>query len=161
MLNLTRLHLGIAHESQFQGLGINPPSQVQGGRDGLLSLLRCMSRRVALRDVSLLHADLVAIRGIADTPGRSAACRRDVNDPEQICRTGDQNAWRGLRTLARRAAQAQSRRSGRASRGSSGQRVASDATAPNSLDSGGVNGAEHTHMSEHPDRYSYNRGPGS
>ena len=23
MLNLTRLHLGIAHESQFQGLGIN------------------------------------------------------------------------------------------------------------------------------------------
>ena len=24
MLNLTRLHLGIAHESQFQGLGIRP-----------------------------------------------------------------------------------------------------------------------------------------
>jgi hypothetical protein len=24
MLNLTRLHLGIAHESQFQGLGIMP-----------------------------------------------------------------------------------------------------------------------------------------
>jgi hydrogenase/urease accessory protein HupE len=24
MLNLTRLHLGIAHESQFQGLGITP-----------------------------------------------------------------------------------------------------------------------------------------
>ena len=24
MLNLTRLHLGIAHESQFQGLGISP-----------------------------------------------------------------------------------------------------------------------------------------
>jgi len=23
-LNLTRLHLGIAHESQFQGLGITP-----------------------------------------------------------------------------------------------------------------------------------------
>jgi hypothetical protein len=23
MLNLTRLHLGIAHESQFQGLGIS------------------------------------------------------------------------------------------------------------------------------------------
>src|SRR5207342_2845937 len=26
MLNLTRLHLGIAHESQFQGLGIRPGS---------------------------------------------------------------------------------------------------------------------------------------
>ena len=26
MLTLTRLHLGIAHESQFQGLGIRPPS---------------------------------------------------------------------------------------------------------------------------------------
>jgi hypothetical protein len=25
MLNLTRLHLGIAHESQFQGLGISQP----------------------------------------------------------------------------------------------------------------------------------------
>jgi hypothetical protein len=25
-LNLTRLHLGIAHESQFQGLGISAPS---------------------------------------------------------------------------------------------------------------------------------------
>src|SRR5262245_20427891 len=32
MLNLTRLHLGIAHESQFQGLGIRPrtPSFVVG-----------------------------------------------------------------------------------------------------------------------------------
>jgi integrase len=27
MLNLTRLHLGSAHESQFQGLGINPHTQ--------------------------------------------------------------------------------------------------------------------------------------
>ena len=28
MLNLTRLHLGIAHESQFQGLGISWKQQV-------------------------------------------------------------------------------------------------------------------------------------
>jgi hypothetical protein len=28
MLNLTRLHLGIAHESQFQGLGISPPYEL-------------------------------------------------------------------------------------------------------------------------------------
>jgi len=28
-LNLTRLHLGIAHESQFQGLGINHVVQAQ------------------------------------------------------------------------------------------------------------------------------------
>jgi hypothetical protein len=41
MLNLTRLHLGIAHESQFQGLGISPwharldfPSMVAKRKDG-------------------------------------------------------------------------------------------------------------------------------
>jgi hypothetical protein len=31
MLNLTRLHLGIAHESQFQGLGISRCASVAGG----------------------------------------------------------------------------------------------------------------------------------
>jgi hypothetical protein len=32
MLNLTRLHLGIAHESQFQGLGIRAVGSVHLGR---------------------------------------------------------------------------------------------------------------------------------
>src|SRR5258708_13559067 len=32
MLNLTRLHLGIAHESQFQGLGIRRESGHQNGK---------------------------------------------------------------------------------------------------------------------------------
>ena len=36
MLNLTRLHLGIAHESQFQGLGITAsPTRIVGG--GIMS----------------------------------------------------------------------------------------------------------------------------
>src|SRR5262249_10367457 len=34
MLNLTRLHLGIAHESQFQGLGIRHCGNVRGNCPG-------------------------------------------------------------------------------------------------------------------------------
>src|SRR5262252_1059721 len=54
MLNLTRLHLGIAHESQFQGLGINTfltyirlnpwTNYYQGGA----MLVHCRSRDRAL-----------------------------------------------------------------------------------------------------------------
>ena len=33
MLNLTRLHLGIAHESQFQGLGITVPEIVAASKE--------------------------------------------------------------------------------------------------------------------------------
>ena len=78
MLNLTRLHLGIAHESQFQGLGITLLASTKvnlallscrGSCDGARVLLPfvALRRKRALRSVAckaqsdsqrgLLHAD--------------------------------------------------------------------------------------------------------
>jgi len=55
MLNLTRLHLGIAHESQFQGLGITAQSQSQGG----YLLLNCKGKSFNLASKGHFAAILV------------------------------------------------------------------------------------------------------
>src|SRR6516162_91040 len=59
MLNLTRLHLGIAHESQFQGLGISRAHRrgrrrSKGDRDASLSSVyfACRQPRHVRRDAS-------------------------------------------------------------------------------------------------------------
>jgi len=51
MLNLTRLHLGIAHESQFQGLGIRPSPQ---GREDFCST----TQKALCRPPQIRHAAL-------------------------------------------------------------------------------------------------------
>src|SRR5262249_12144573 len=60
MLNLTRLHLGIAHESQFQGLGIRRIDAAEHSINPVLRTVRGTdvrelprTRRVALRELAL------------------------------------------------------------------------------------------------------------
>src|SRR5215813_2067366 len=53
MLNLTRLHLGIAHESQFQGRGISSRASASGLRLTVQLSRRTVQLLTAFRDLLL------------------------------------------------------------------------------------------------------------
>jgi len=79
-LNLTRLHLGIAHESQFQGLGINDieiaiPCQLTEGSKMHPTEIAAAPSQPMPRDLEWINEQIFLGRG--EDPARSH--RRDAS----------------------------------------------------------------------------------
>src|SRR5262249_14790224 len=67
MLNLTRLHLGIAHESQFQGLGISRaalllPSASEFGKDKLIARVEeVIQAQIKEQEIEVVDLEVTAV----------------------------------------------------------------------------------------------------
>src|SRR5262249_37337316 len=84
MLNLTRLHLGIAHESQFQGLGIT----------GAMLILRCRFARSNATSIPILRrGGAIRRRVFARTAGL-------FGQPFAFCWVSDATSLRAFRRSA-------------------------------------------------------------
>src|SRR5258707_14921183 len=70
MLNLTRLHLGIAHESQFQGLGISPKTKLDGKTKELMGL--AVASQIPCQYCVYFHSAAAKANGATDEDIREA-----------------------------------------------------------------------------------------